>query len=134
MYQSILREDQFVVLASVMLGCVMLVLGNLMADILLAGRIREFAWEKTVVMGFRLLMRQFSSARWGAIGNGFNRLYAVALFADFRLPIRPIYKICSAPIIRRLPCFGKRNLQVQSYALVDPSEARYEVIEGQGQG
>ena len=36
MYQSILREDQFVVLASVMLGCVMLVLGNLMADILLA--------------------------------------------------------------------------------------------------
>ena len=27
MYQSILREDQFVVLASVMLGCVMLVLG-----------------------------------------------------------------------------------------------------------
>ncbi|MGB0418065.1 MAG: ABC transporter permease [Opitutales bacterium] len=36
MYQSILREDQFVVLASVMLGCVMLVLGNLIADILLA--------------------------------------------------------------------------------------------------
>lgn len=36
MYQSILREDQFVVLASVMLGCTMLVLGNLLADILLA--------------------------------------------------------------------------------------------------
>ncbi|MDQ8209575.1 ABC transporter permease [Coraliomargarita sp. SDUM461003] len=36
MYQSILREDQFVVLASVMLGCSMLVLGNLLADILLA--------------------------------------------------------------------------------------------------
>lgn len=36
MYQSILREDQFVVLASVMLGCVMLVLGNLIADVLLA--------------------------------------------------------------------------------------------------
>ncbi|CAA6691802.1 MULTISPECIES: ABC transporter permease [unclassified Lentimonas] len=36
MYQSILREDQFVVLASVMMGCTMLVLGNLLADILLA--------------------------------------------------------------------------------------------------
>jgi len=36
MYQSILREDQFVVLASVMLGCIMLVVGNLLADILLA--------------------------------------------------------------------------------------------------
>ncbi|MFT5836675.1 MAG: peptide/nickel transport system permease protein [Candidatus Azotimanducaceae bacterium] len=36
MYQSILREDQFVVLAAVMLGCCMLVLGNLLADILLA--------------------------------------------------------------------------------------------------
>ncbi len=36
MYQSILREDQFVVLASVMLGCTMLVLGNLLADVLLA--------------------------------------------------------------------------------------------------
>lgn len=35
MYQSILREDQFVVLASVMLGCTMLVLGNLIADLLL---------------------------------------------------------------------------------------------------
>ena len=36
MFQSILREDQFVVLASVMLGCSMLVVGNLLADILLA--------------------------------------------------------------------------------------------------
>ena len=36
MYQSILREDQFVVLAAVVLGCTMLVLGNLLADILLA--------------------------------------------------------------------------------------------------
>ncbi|MDB2506942.1 ABC transporter permease [Opitutales bacterium] len=36
MYQSILREDQFVVLAAVMMGCTMLVLGNLLADILLA--------------------------------------------------------------------------------------------------
>ena len=36
MYQSILREDQFVVLASVMLGCTMLVAGNLLADLLLA--------------------------------------------------------------------------------------------------
>lgn len=36
MFQSILREDQFVVLASVMLGCSMLVAGNLLADILLA--------------------------------------------------------------------------------------------------
>lgn len=36
MYQSILREDQFVVLASVMMGCSMLVLGNLLSDILLA--------------------------------------------------------------------------------------------------
>jgi peptide/nickel transport system permease protein len=35
MYQSILREDQFVVLASVMLGCTMLVVGNLLADLLL---------------------------------------------------------------------------------------------------
>lgn len=36
MFQSIMREDQFVVLASVMLGCSMLVVGNLLADILLA--------------------------------------------------------------------------------------------------
>ncbi|MEM7791799.1 MAG: ABC transporter permease, partial [Verrucomicrobiota bacterium] len=36
MYQSILREDTFVVLASIMLGCTMLVLGNLLSDILLA--------------------------------------------------------------------------------------------------
>ena len=35
-YQSLLREDQFVVLAAVMMGCTMLVLGNLLADILLA--------------------------------------------------------------------------------------------------
>ena len=36
MFQSILREDQFVVLASVMMGCAMMVIGNLLADILLA--------------------------------------------------------------------------------------------------
>lgn len=36
MFQSILREDQFVVLASVMMSCSMLVIGNLLADILLA--------------------------------------------------------------------------------------------------
>jgi len=36
MFQSILLEDQFVVLASVMMGCSMLVIGNLIADILLA--------------------------------------------------------------------------------------------------
>ena len=36
MYQSILLEAQFVVLAAVMMGCTMLVLGNLLADILLA--------------------------------------------------------------------------------------------------
>ena len=36
MYQSILREDQFVVLASVLMGCTMLVIGNLLSDILLA--------------------------------------------------------------------------------------------------
>jgi peptide/nickel transport system permease protein len=35
-YQSLLREDQYVVLASITLGAVMLVLGNLAADILLA--------------------------------------------------------------------------------------------------
>ncbi|MGE9295918.1 MAG: ABC transporter permease, partial [Puniceicoccales bacterium] len=35
-FQSILKEDQFVVLASVMLSCTMLVIGNLVADILLA--------------------------------------------------------------------------------------------------
>lgn len=35
-YQSLLREDQFVVLAGIMLSCSMLVLGNLVADICLA--------------------------------------------------------------------------------------------------
>lgn len=35
-YQALLREDQFVVLASIMLSCVMLVLGNLVADLCLA--------------------------------------------------------------------------------------------------
>ncbi|MEM6821981.1 MAG: ABC transporter permease, partial [Verrucomicrobiota bacterium] len=35
-YQSILREDQFVVMAAVLLSCTMLVIGNLIADILLA--------------------------------------------------------------------------------------------------
>ncbi|WP_309380527.1 ABC transporter permease [Cerasicoccus frondis] len=35
-FQSILKEDQYVVLASVMLSCTMLVIGNLIADILLA--------------------------------------------------------------------------------------------------
>lgn len=35
-YQALLREDQFVVLAAIMLSCVMLVLGNLLADICLA--------------------------------------------------------------------------------------------------
>jgi peptide/nickel transport system permease protein len=35
-YQSLLREDQFVVLASIMMSCVMLVLGNLVADLCLA--------------------------------------------------------------------------------------------------
>lgn len=35
-YQSLLREDQFVVLAAIMLSCTMLVLGNLLADICLA--------------------------------------------------------------------------------------------------
>ncbi len=36
-YQSLLREDQFVVLAAIMMSCTLLVLGNLCADILLAG-------------------------------------------------------------------------------------------------
>lgn len=36
LYQSLLREDIFVVLASVLLSCTMLVLGNLVSDILLA--------------------------------------------------------------------------------------------------
>lgn len=35
-YHALLREDQFVVLAAIMLSCVMLVLGNLLADICLA--------------------------------------------------------------------------------------------------
>jgi peptide/nickel transport system permease protein len=35
-YQALLREDQFVVLASIMLSCTMLVLGNLVADVCLA--------------------------------------------------------------------------------------------------
>lgn len=35
-YQSLLREDQFVVLAAIMLSCTMLVFGNLLADICLA--------------------------------------------------------------------------------------------------
>ncbi len=35
-YQSLLREDQFVVLAAIMMSCTLLVLGNLMADIILA--------------------------------------------------------------------------------------------------
>ncbi len=35
-YHSLLREDQFVVLAAIMLSCTMLVLGNLLADICLA--------------------------------------------------------------------------------------------------
>ncbi len=35
-YQALLRKDQFVVLASIMLSCVMLVLGNLVADLCLA--------------------------------------------------------------------------------------------------
>lgn len=35
-YQGFLREDRFLVLASITLSCVMLILGNLVADILLA--------------------------------------------------------------------------------------------------
>ncbi len=35
-YQAFLREDQFVVLASILLSCVMLVIGNLIADLFLA--------------------------------------------------------------------------------------------------
>lgn len=35
-YQAFLREDRFVVLAAVMMSCILLVLGNLLADILLA--------------------------------------------------------------------------------------------------
>jgi peptide/nickel transport system permease protein len=35
-YNALLREDRFVVLAAIMLSCVMLVLGNLLADICLA--------------------------------------------------------------------------------------------------
>lgn len=35
-YQALLREDQFVVLAAILLSSVMLVAGNLVADLLLA--------------------------------------------------------------------------------------------------
>jgi peptide/nickel transport system permease protein len=35
-FEAFLRQDQFVVLAAVLLGCVMLMLGNLLADLLLA--------------------------------------------------------------------------------------------------
>ena len=35
-YQSLLREDQFVVLAAIMMSCTLLVIGNLIADIILA--------------------------------------------------------------------------------------------------
>ena len=36
MYDSLLREDIYVVLASTLLGCIMLVVGNLLSDLLLA--------------------------------------------------------------------------------------------------
>lgn len=36
LYESILREDQYVVLAGIVIGCVMLMLGNLLSDLLLA--------------------------------------------------------------------------------------------------
>lgn len=35
-FEAFLRQDQFVVMAAVMMGCVMLILGNLLADLLLA--------------------------------------------------------------------------------------------------
>jgi peptide/nickel transport system permease protein len=35
-FEALLKQDQFVVLAAVMMGCIMLMLGNLLADLLLA--------------------------------------------------------------------------------------------------
>jgi ABC-type dipeptide/oligopeptide/nickel transport system permease component len=35
-FEAFLKQDQFVVMAAVMMGCVMLMLGNLLADLLLA--------------------------------------------------------------------------------------------------
>ena len=35
-FDAFLKQDQFVVMAAVMMGCVMLMLGNLLADLLLA--------------------------------------------------------------------------------------------------
>ena len=35
-FEALLKQDQFVVMAAVMMGCVMLMLGNLLADLLLA--------------------------------------------------------------------------------------------------
>ena len=36
LYEALLREDQFLVMASVLMGCIFLVVGNLISDLLLA--------------------------------------------------------------------------------------------------
>ncbi|MCF8085930.1 MAG: ABC transporter permease subunit, partial [Desulfohalobiaceae bacterium] len=35
-FQALMRQDQFVVVAAVLMGCIMLMAGNLVADLLLA--------------------------------------------------------------------------------------------------
>ena len=44
-FDALMREDQYVVMAGVVMGVVMLVIGNLLADLLLAEAIRAFVWK-----------------------------------------------------------------------------------------
>ncbi|MGB0418064.1 MAG: ABC transporter permease [Opitutales bacterium] len=87
-------------------------------------------------MGFRLLMRQIYKRPMGALSATILLgLYAIALFADFLAPYPTNLQDLERTYHPPTAVFWKAGtLQVQSYALVDPSEARYEAIEGAGTG
>ncbi len=70
-YQALLREDQFVVLAAVLLSCTMLVAGNLFADLMLA-------WSDPRIRLERSPQSNLSLKDWGKLGAGLAVLLALA--------------------------------------------------------
>ena len=78
-YESILAQDQYVVLAGVVMGCVMLMLGNLLADLLLAWSDPRVKLEQANARGTaapgRLCLR-----RW-LIGGGAGALLLAGVWA-----------------------------------------------------
>lgn len=153
-YNALIREDQYVVMAGVLIGVVMLVLGNLLADLLLgwsdprirlegAGQSKYTArgsywlWIGILgILGSEILLEAFAPDLLGVIASGLKYLgivlVALLAFACVGLVGYIVYVLCKqllAKVIRRP--LGAASLAVLAVlyfgALFAPFIAPYEI-------